>query len=211
MKLKLLGFFLLTMTMGAMWVAPAFAQSPHAEEELRRWMARDPRLEADPGLMENPIYLHNHPEFAVWLQNHQGIRRQIAWMGAYDEGHRWHDIEWWRANNPNWIYANHPEWIQAPPEWRQYGDWGDDHVWHDRGWWAANHPEWVNAHHPDWAAIHHEEAVEHHEAVQEHREAVVEHREDVLQNREQHLENREAHIQHQEQHLQQQQNYLEHH
>jgi hypothetical protein len=191
MKLKSLIGLSLAAMLGAMWVVPAFAQnvSAGAEAQLRNWMAKDPRLEADPGLMDNPTYLHNHPNFAIWLQQHPGAHQQVREMGAYDNGHHWHDTDWWRHNNPDWIYENHPEWVRNHPEWRNDGDWDDQHHWHDRDWWAANRGDWVVQHHPDWAA-HHELAVEHHEEHVEHHEAQVERHE---AHREAQIERHEAH------------------
>ena len=87
MKLKVLFGYAITAALGLMFTLPASAQSPEAEAELRNWMARDPRLEADPDLMLNPRYQHEHPHFAEWLHEHPGIEREIVWMGAYDERH----------------------------------------------------------------------------------------------------------------------------
>lgn len=187
---------LLVAMLCAAYVAPAFAQNvnPRAESELQNWMARDPRLHADPGLMENPEYLHNHPNFATWLSQHPGAHRQIGEMGAYDNGHVWRDREWWHQNNPNWLYANHPEWAYNNPAWRGEGDWDDHHVWHDRGWWQANNSAWVAQHHPDWAQVREERRDEHHEAVVEHRQGVVEHHE--MEHHEHQIEHHEHVMEH---------------
>ena len=198
MRLKILFGYVSAAALSVMFVLPAAAQAPApgAEAALHRWMAKDPRLEADPGLMDNPVYLRNHPEFAQWLQEHPRVHRQVAMMGAYDDNHVWRNTEWWRTNNPNWIYAHHPEWVEAHPEWRQYGDWDDHHEWHDRGWWASNHPEWVAAHHPDWGAVHREAAIEHHEAAVEHHEAAVEHHEARMEHHEERMEHHEERMEH---------------
>jgi hypothetical protein len=200
MRLKILIGYVGAAMLGAMFAMPAFAQSPHAEAELQHWMARDPRLEADPGLMDNPTYLRNHPNFAIWLQQHPGVHRQVEMLGAYDANHHWRNTEWWRQNNPNWIYQNHPEWIEHHPEWRSYGDWDEHHEWHDRGWWAANHPDWAAQHHPEWAA-HREAAIEHHEAAIEHHEAAVERHEEHVEHREAAIEHHEAAVEHHQEHL----------
>jgi hypothetical protein len=202
MKLKILTGYVMAATLGAMFALPAFAQNvnPGAEAKLQNWMAKDPRLEADPGLMNNPTYLRNHPNFALWLQQHPNAHRQVEQMGAYDNNHQWRSTDWWHQNNPNWISQNHPEWNHNHPEWASNptgwsnhpggpgeGDWDEHHVWHDRGWWGANRRDWVAQHHPEWAA-HHEAAVEHHEERVEHHEERVEHREEAVHNYEEHHE-----------------------
>jgi hypothetical protein len=201
MRLKILIGYVVAVVLGTMFTAQAFAQyvPPKAERELQNWMARDPRLAEDPDLMLNPEYQRNHPNFATWLRNHPRAHEQIVWMGAYDEGHHWHDTDWWRHNNPDWIYRNHPEWIDHHPEWRADGDWDEGHHWHDRGWWAANHGDWVTAHHPEWAeahGLHHEAAIEHHEEHMEHHEAAIEHHEAGIEHHEQHMEHHEEHMEH---------------
>ena len=192
MKLKILTGYVVAATLGAMFALPAFAQNvkPHAEEKLQNWMAKDPRLESDPGLMNNPTYLKNHPNFALWLQDHPNAHRQVEQMGAYDRNHQWRDTEWWRHNDPDWIGQNHPEWVRDHPEWRNDGDWDDQHHWHDRGWWGANRREWVAQHHPEWA--------EHREAHLEHREEHLEHHEERLEHHEERLQHHEAQLEHHE-------------
>jgi hypothetical protein len=97
----------------SLFVGAAYAQpvNPHAEEQLQDWIARDPRLRADPALMDNPTYLAHHPEFATWLQHHPNAHRQVEEMGAYDEGHHWHDRDWWVHNRAEWARAHHPHWF----------------------------------------------------------------------------------------------------
>jgi len=185
MKLKILTGYVVAATLGAMFALPALAQNvnPGAEAKLQNWMAKDPRLEADPGLMDNPTYLRNHPNFALWLQQHPNAHQQVEQMGAYDNNHQWHNTNWWHQNNPNWVSQNHPEWASNPTGWANHpggpgeGDWDEHHVWHDRGWWGANRRDWVEQHHPEWAA-HHEAAVEHHEERVEHREEAIHHYEE---------------------------------
>jgi hypothetical protein len=201
MKLKILICSLLAAALGTTWVLPAFAQntSPEAEARLQRWMARDPHLQADPGLMDNPTYLHNHPNFATWLQQHPGAHQQVRAMGAYDNGHQWRNTDWWRHNNPDWIYQNRPEWVSNHPEWRHDGDWDDQHHWHDRDWWRDNRRDWVAQHHPEWAEAHerHEEKrEEHREAKEEHREAKAEHHEAQVERHEEHHEHHGDHGHH---------------
>jgi len=192
MKLKILSGYAAALVMGVLCALPAFAQNvnPRAEAQLQNWMARDPRLRADPGLMDNPTYLRNHPEFAMWLQRHPNAHRQVEAMGAYDTNHVWRETGWWRQNNPNWIYQNHPEWIQNHPEWRRDGDWDEHHEWHDRAWWSANHGDWVAQHHPEWAA-HREAAIEHHEAGIERHEEHIEHHEAAIEHHEERMEHHE--------------------
>jgi hypothetical protein len=186
MKLKILVSSLMTAALSIMLIAPAFAQNvaPGTEQKLQNWMAKDPRLEANPGLMNDPTYLKNHPNFALWLQQHPAAHRQVEGMGAYDNNHQWHNNNWWHQNNPNWVAQNHPEWNTNHPEWGNPGAPGyhengyhegyneglNEHHDHD---WVKNHPEWAE-HHPELAK-HHEERVEHHEERVEHREAEVHH------------------------------------
>jgi len=186
MKLKLPGLFLLATALSVMWTIGASAQnvSPGAERELQRWMARDPRLQADPGLMNNPTYLRNHPNFALWLQQHPGAHRQIDAMGAYDNDHHWHDRGWWGANHPDWAASHHPEW--------------------------AEHHEAVAEHH-DNELEHRDQHLEKRDTVIQHREQNVENRDAAVQRREardtghplreEHLEKRDTAIQHHEQRL----------
>lgn len=172
MRLKILTGYVVAAALGAIFALPAFAQNvnPLAEQQLQNWMARDPRLQADPGLMSDPTYLRNHPNFALWLQQHPNAHRQVEEMGAYDHSHQWRDTNWWRHNDPDGMYQNHPEWVRNHPEWRNDGDWDDQHHWHDRDWWRDNRRDWVAQHHPEWAE-HHEAAIEHHEArVERHEE-----------------------------------------
>ena len=39
--------------------------------------------------------------------------------GDYDQGHAWHNADWWWQSQPEWVRANHPEW---------WGDYDEDHV-----------------------------------------------------------------------------------
>ena len=70
--------------------------------------------------------------------------------GAYDEGHAWHNDDWWFHHHPDWVYQHHHEWIAANPGWGTYGDWDETHHWHDRHWWLEHHRRWVEEHHHDW-------------------------------------------------------------
>jgi hypothetical protein len=181
MKLKILTCSLLAATLGAMFALPAFAQevNPQAEQQLRNWMARDPRLEADPGLMDNPTYLRNHPNFATWLSQHPNVHQQVERMGAYDNNHQWHSANWWHQNNPNWVAQNHPEWAGNHPEWEHPNPGGPNHPYPA----YPAHPGAPNAaayahDNPQWAA--------HNEAVVQHHEERVEHREEAVHNYEEH-------------------------
>jgi len=31
-------------------------------------------------------------------------------VGDYDEGHVWHNRDWWTSNRADWAHAHHPEW-----------------------------------------------------------------------------------------------------
>jgi hypothetical protein len=86
--------------------------NPHAEQQLQDWMSHDPRLRADPALMDDPHYLAEHPEFATWLQHHPNVHRQVEEMGAYDEHHLWHEREWWKTNRAAWTRSHHPHWYE---------------------------------------------------------------------------------------------------
>lgn len=112
MKLRAI-FFSGAMMLLAGVVTTAYAQpvNPAAERELQNWIARDPRLQADPGLMNDPVYLRNHPNFATWLQEHPNAHLQVEEMGAYDEGHHWHDRVWWIQNRRDWVREHHPHWV----------------------------------------------------------------------------------------------------
>ncbi len=162
MKLKILIGYMVAAALGATLAVPVFAQSAGTERKLQNWIDRDPRLQADPGLMNDPTYLRNHPNFATWLQQHPAAHKQVKEMGAYDRNHQWRNTDWWHHNDPDTMYKEHPEWVKNHPEWRKDGDWDDQQHWHDRSWWQSNHKNWVQKHHPEWA-----QAQEQH---QEHRE-----------------------------------------
>jgi hypothetical protein len=179
MKLKILICSVLATATGALFAMPSFAQNvvPATEAQLQRWIAKDPRLQADPGLMNDPAYLRSHPDFAIWLGKHAAVHQQVREMGAYDRSHQWRDVDWWRHNDPDEMYENHPEWVRNHPEWRNDGDWDDQHHWHDRGWWRDNRRDWVAQHHPEWAEAR-ERHEEKREAKEEKREAHEEKREE---------------------------------
>jgi hypothetical protein len=157
--------------------APAFAQygnannvNPHAEADLQRWIAKDPRLQSDPGLMTTPTYLKNHPNFATWLHDHPNAHEQVLQMGSYDNNHHWqwnHEHQEWGNNGGHTPYGGYG----APPVGE--GAYDAQHHWHDSGWWHSNDEGWVHEHHPEWFHNHpewarakadvHEARVEHHE------------------------------------------------
>lgn len=153
MKLKILTGYVVVATLGVILAAPAFAQnvSQHAEAQLQHWIAKDPRLQADPGLMNDPTYLKNHPNFAIWLQQHPGAHKQVEQMGAYDKNHQWRNTNWWQHNDPDTMYKEHPDWVKNHPEWRNNGDWDDQNHWHDSNWYREHRQDWVKEHHPEWA------------------------------------------------------------
>ncbi len=157
--------------LGAVFAAPAFAQygnannvNPGAEADLQRWIARDPRLQSDPGLMTTPTYLRNHPNFAKWLHDHPNAHEQVLQMGSYDNNHRWQ----WNHEHQEWGNGGHTMYGGGGE-----GDYDDQHHWHDSNWWHSNNSGWVNQHHPEWNNRHpewarvkadvHEARVEHHE------------------------------------------------
>lgn len=145
MNWKNLSGYFMAVAMSAMFAAPALAQNvnPQAEQHLQNWIAQDPRLQRDPGLMNDPTYLQNHPNFATWLQQHPNAHKQVQQMGAYDRNHQWRNTDWWQKNDPNWK-KDHPEWAHND------GDWDDHHQWHDKSWFEANKREWAQQHHPEW-------------------------------------------------------------
>ena len=53
--------------------------------------------------MNNPIYLKNLPNFALWLQQHPNPRQPVEQMGVYDSNHQWHNTQRWHQNSPNWV------------------------------------------------------------------------------------------------------------
>jgi hypothetical protein len=160
MKLGSLKVYLVAASLGAIFAAPAFAQnvSQHTEQKLQNWIAKDPRLQADPGLMNDPTYLRNHPNFATWLQQHPQAHEQVEQMGAYDKNHQWHNRDWYQKNDPDW-QRNHPNWANNnyPNQYantghpRGEGDYDEHHEWHDRDWYRDHRQEWVKEHHPEWA------------------------------------------------------------
>jgi len=110
----------------ATYAGSAYAQvNPRAEDQLQDWMSRDPRLQSDPGLMNDPTYLRNHPNFATWLQQHPGAHQQVENMGGYDEGHHWRDRNWWASNRQDWVREHHPDWAAR-------GEHHDNDHGHDR-------------------------------------------------------------------------------
>jgi hypothetical protein len=157
MKLKILTGYVVAAALGVMFALPAFAQNvnPRAESQLQNWIARDPRLQADPGLMNNPTYLRNHPNFATWLQQHPNAHQQVEQMGAYDRNHQWRDTNWWQHNDPNWVSHNHPEWARNHPEWAEHHE-------------ERVAPREEHAEHHEAAVEHHEERTAHHEEHRDH-------------------------------------------
>ncbi|HXN11623.1 MAG TPA: hypothetical protein VN865_00855 [Candidatus Acidoferrales bacterium] len=110
------------------------------------------QVRANPSLLYDRQFRHDHPELETFMQNHPNEYKRLEQhgVGAYDSGHVWRDESWWHDHDPGWMYAHHPEWANNHPEWRAD---------------ANAHPEWFR--HPV-EAMHHEEAVRHAEAAEAH-------------------------------------------
>lgn len=109
--------FFVAMVCGA-FATPAFAQNAAAESYFQKYLAANPEVARNPGLMSDPRWLNAHPAFHKFLENHPDIAAQAHSMaagrgayGAYDTRHQWHDSNWWATNNPQWTQQHHPEWI----------------------------------------------------------------------------------------------------
>jgi hypothetical protein len=106
-----------------------FAQAPNSQAEgyFQQYLAANPELQKNPGLMSNPQWLNAHPSFHSFLEEHPNVAAQAhemsgsqgeygrheynsnqphqnPSMGAYDQRHERH--------NSNWSAANRREWIQ---------------------------------------------------------------------------------------------------
>jgi hypothetical protein len=134
------------------FAVPAFAQTPQAQAEWSRILARRPELQRRPGLIFNQPYMKTHPYVNSFILAHPGIAQEVnrERIGSWDPRGQWRDPGWWHANDPDWMYDNHPEWARSHPEWRDDGDWDDEHHWHNRAWWVDNREDWVEQHHPQW-------------------------------------------------------------
>ncbi len=157
---------------------PAFAQVRQYDADFNNYLNHHPneaaQLRANPGLIDNPTYIHNHPGLNTYLNNHPNVRRTIRGQtngmvgapgpyaargyGDYDEHHVWRSSDWWQQNNPGWWREHHPEWAANHPHWYPDGDYDDNHVWRDSGWWQKNHPQ-------DWSKWHHGNEVGHDNGV----------------------------------------------
>lgn len=151
---------------------PAFAQVRQYDADFNNYLNHHPneaaQLRSNPGLIDNPSYIHNHPGLNTYLTNHPNVRRTIRGQtngaigapyaargyGDYDEHHVWRSSDWWQTNNPGWWRQHHPEWAANHPHWYPDGDYDDHHVWRDSGWWQKNHPQ-------DWSQWHHNNGVGH--------------------------------------------------
>jgi hypothetical protein len=118
-------------------------------------------LRANPELVYDKHFIHQHPELSEYLGTHKNVWREARYeaaaaapprgFGAYDNHNQWRDADWWHQNDRRWFYRNHPEWAENHPQWRdEDGDFDDSHHWHDRYWWSDHHPDWVEHHHPNW-------------------------------------------------------------
>lgn len=145
---------------------PAFAKVRQYDADFNNYLNHHPneaaQLRANPGLIDNPTYIHNHPGLNTYLNNHPNVRRTIRGQanggiggpyagrgfGDYDEHHVWRSSDWWQQNNPGWWRQHHPEWAASHPHWYPDGDYDEHHVWRDSGWWQKNRPQdWSNWHH----------------------------------------------------------------
>jgi len=43
------------------------------------------------------------------------VARPAVIYGDWDEGHAWHNRDWWVANRRPWVEQHHREWITARP------------------------------------------------------------------------------------------------
>ena len=114
--MKMRAMFVSAALVGCTFLAnAAYAQSvnPQAENQLQNWIARDPRLQSNPGLMNDPTYLRNHPNFATWLQQHPNAHQQVEQMGAYDSHHQWRNRDWWAHNRNEKVEGRRPEWMAS--------------------------------------------------------------------------------------------------
>ncbi|MGH7779982.1 MAG: hypothetical protein ACREQR_09155 [Candidatus Binataceae bacterium] len=145
----------------------AFAQNYDADFQhfLNKHPNEAAQLRANPKLIDNPTWVHNHGAMAQYLDNHPNVRRSIRGQvnggrgyGDWDEHHVWRDPDWWQQNNPTWWRQHHPEWAESHPHWYNDGDWDDHHVWRDSSWWHQNHPN-------QWAQWHHGPVVAHPEGM----------------------------------------------
>jgi hypothetical protein len=152
---------------------PAFAQAQY-DADFNNYLNHHPneaaQIRANPRLIDNPTYIHNHPGLNTYLDNHPNVRRTIRGQysgapmmggpgpvagrgyGDYDQNHVWRNADWWQQNNPGWWRQHHPEWAANHPHWYPDGDYDQNHVWRDSGWWQKNHPkQWNQWHnnHPD--------------------------------------------------------------
>jgi hypothetical protein len=142
-----------TMLLAAAITSLALAQTPEFGERMNKFLNDHPdvaaKVRADPSLLMNRQFRHEHPELQTFMQNHPNDYRTLEahGIGAYDSNHVWRDENWWHQNHPDWMYQNHPEWAANHPDWK-----ADENA----------HPEWFR--HPV-EAMHHEEAVHHEERV----------------------------------------------
>jgi hypothetical protein len=148
---------LVSAALGLLFVAPpVFAQSAQGERQFQKLLDQHPRAKENPALLSDPQWLRKHPDVNKFIRNHPGVQNQVLSMGAYDNGHRWHNQEWWYHHNPEWVQKNHPDWYKKHPNWNNgEGAWTKNHEWRSRDWWVKNHPEESEREHPNWFTHHH--------------------------------------------------------
>jgi hypothetical protein len=57
-----------------------------------------------------------------------GYSPTYAYLGDYDEHHRWRDRDWWVDNHHSWVHEHHPEWVQ-----RERREEHEEHERHEHG------------------------------------------------------------------------------
>ena len=102
---------------------PAFAQVRQYDADFNNYLNHHPneaaQLRANPGLIDNPTYIHNHPGLNTYLNNHPNVRRTI------------------RGQTNGMVGA------PGPYAARGYGDYDEHHVWRSSGLVAAEQSRMV--------------------------------------------------------------------
>ena len=111
----------------------------YQDQSFNGFLANHPKvgaeLRANPGLINDPGWRHQHPDLQQYLQNHPRVAHNVTYeaaqmngrWGAYDERHEWHDADWWHDNHPDWFWKNHPDWAKNHPKWREEWEHHHDH------------------------------------------------------------------------------------
>jgi hypothetical protein len=127
--------------------------------KMDRFLGDHPELaaqvRANPSLLYDRQFRHDHPELQTFMQNHPNEYKTLEdhGVGAFDSGHVWHDAGWWHQNNPGWVTAHHPEWAANHPDWKAD---------------AAGHPYGDAVGHPYGTVQQHEYAEHRAEAAEAH-------------------------------------------